>query len=78
MKTWMILVVVICLGCGGCQEEVKVWGNGDLPVEWSVTFGEENISRLAFVNTQRVNKLGTMIEELKKSIDEIVLNDPNE
>ena len=57
----MILVVVIlaaiALWVCGCQEEQKVWGQGELPADYQKMFGDDNGARLNFIQEQEINKL---------------------
>ncbi len=70
----MILVALTLVFCG-CQEtqqsQQKVWGTGDPPVDWQETFGNENMARLNYVQTQRINTQGQAMAELVERVRQL-------
>ncbi len=56
--TMIILMCLALVACGGCEEAMQQakWGQGDPPVEWQNMFGNDNIARLNFVQTQAANQ----------------------
>lgn len=73
------------------QQQPKVWGEGDLPDDWQGFFGNDNISRITFAQTQAINALSQALPgiimrisklEEKFDFDVIDINieaiDPNE
>ncbi len=64
MRTTIVLLIVLILALlflGGCNEERKVWGQGDPTAEWRGYFGNGNLSRLNFVQTEMMNKQRALI-----------------
>lgn len=61
-----ILAFVILLA--GCQK--SQWGRGDPPAKWRKTFGNDNMARLNYVQTQRV-------DEHRAIISGVTIKDPN-
>ena len=65
------MIVGACLGllCG-CEEAQQQWGQGDPPLGWQKDFGNSNIARLDFVQTQMLNKhaneLVQLVDRIKK------------
>jgi hypothetical protein len=57
------------------KEPNKVWGNGNPTPEHIEFFGNENLSRLCFVQTQTINKQGQALAELTLRVRK--LEDPN-
>ncbi len=53
LLTSLLMVVVIL---SGCQEQQVIWGQGDPPADWQDMFGNDNIARLDFVQTNTINK----------------------
>ena len=64
----MILAAMITVSvlCGGCQRERKVWGQGEPPAEYTDFFGNDNMARLNFVQTERFNALNQNLVEFAK------------
>ena len=76
----LLFLVVLMIILSGCQVEVipdKVWGQGDLPEDWQEFFGNENMARLNFVQTQSINNQGKAIAELAERVRKLEA-DPNE
>lgn len=72
---WLILSITILIY--GCQsQQMPAWGEGDPPIEWQGHFGNDNISRLNFIQTDRLNKQGQAMAELSKRVRK--LEDPND
>ena len=59
----ILLLILFVAMLSGCQEAQK-WGQGDPPAEWQTMFGNGNLSRLNFVQTDRINKLNADLEAL--------------
>ncbi|MEE9354785.1 MAG: hypothetical protein V3U75_04270 [Methylococcaceae bacterium] len=55
--------------------EEKVWGQGDPTAEHQEFFGNGNLSRLCFVQTQTINRQGQALTALALRV--IKLEDPN-
>lgn len=53
-----------------------VWGQGEITAEWQSFFGNDNMSRLNFAQTQKFNQLGQTVAELAHRVRK--LEDPNE
>ncbi len=82
MRILCLILIVITGGLlillGGCNErQRKVWGQGDLPAEWQGFFGDGNVSRLDFVQTNAVNRQGQALAELAERVRKLEA-DPNE
>lgn len=54
---------------------IKLWGQGDPDPNYIKTFGNSNLSRLCFVQTNTINRQGQRIAELALRISK--LEDPN-
>ena len=52
LTSLLMVVVILC----GCQEEQATWGQGDPPADWQRMFGNDNIARLDFVQTNTINQ----------------------
>ena len=64
---WVIIIVLTFLfGLFGCQEAQKspVWGQGNPDSNYIENFGNGNLARLCFVQTQRINNQAKLIAEL--------------
>ena len=78
----VIIITGLILSIAGCQPQAevipdKVWGQGDLPDDWQEFFGNENMARLNFVQTQSINNQGKAIAELAERVRKLEA-DPNE
>lgn len=51
----MLAVVALVWGCNETQQR-QVWGQGDPPAAWQDMFGNENIARLNFVQSNVINR----------------------
>lgn len=66
---WVIIILFLfALFSFGCQEsqkqpESKVWGKGDPDPNHIKYFGNGNLSRLCYVQTQTINKQAKLITE---------------
>lgn len=88
-KVGLIVLIVITICAGACsvwgvakimtsnqkQSPQKIWGNGDPPAEHQEFFGNDNLSRLCFVQTQTINRQGQALAELTLRVAK--LEDPN-
>lgn len=70
------LLAVLLFGCNEAQQTPR-WGQGDLPTEWQGFFGEDNVARLDFVQTQTINRMGQAISELAERVRKLEA-DPND
>lgn len=62
MNRFIVLaMIVLTIALTGCQEEKKVWGNGNPPLEYQEMFGNSNTARLDFVQTEQLNQVRAMI-----------------
>lgn len=74
-----VITVLILLLCGCDKKPSKVWGEGELPVDWMFYFGDDNTARLDYVQTQRINKQGQALAELREMVRKLgERKDPNE
>lgn len=56
------LVLLLFAGCEESQQNgSKVWGNGDLPLDYAQMFGTDNTSRLNFVQNKLINQHDAVI-----------------
>ena len=62
-KLFMIVVIVSMVMIVGC-EEPKLWGKGDPPQDWQDVFGNDNLARLNFKQTETINKQQAVIHGL--------------
>lgn len=76
MKKTLLFVTLLAVfvNCG-CQESQKVWGVGDPDTEWQVYFGNDNGSRIDFVQTRKFNAMVLAFAELVERVK--VLEDPD-
>ena len=82
-----LIVIVAMLALCGCQEQQQ-WGQGDPDEVWQGYFGNSNIARLDFVQTNRINSHGQLIAEMVNRVarlearpvheHEIIVFDPND
>ncbi len=72
-KYELCLVMVILLGLSllvaGCEEEK--WGQGDPPLEYQQRFGNSNLARLDFLQTQRINEQYEILVKMAERIAEL-------
>ena len=73
MKTmlWVVMVIAICFVTGCADEQrsdPKVWGQGNPPAEWQKNFGNDNLSRFNFIQTQNMNKIGNALADLSERV----------
>ena len=71
----LVLAAVLLFGCNEVQ--TKVWGQGVLPSDWQGFFGEDNVARLDYVQTQTINRQGQIIAELAARVSKLEA-DPND
>lgn len=65
----LLLIVSLCAaGCNEAQQSPKVWGQGEPTTEWQGFFGTDNMARLNFVQTNRINRMGQAIAELAERV----------
>lgn len=62
----MVLFALACLACS-CQQKQR-WGQGDPPQNWMDYFGNDNKSRVDYVQTKTVNKIGQTVAELAERV----------
>lgn len=73
----VLLLIVLTIALTGCQEEKKVWGKGELPADWIETFGDDNQSRLLYVESQIIDKINKRLIVLEEeAIPEVVEPEP--
>ena len=85
----LVLAVLVALAfcVVGCEEtrqtsQSKVWGQGDPPAGWQDMFGNDNIARLNFVQTNALNSQGQAFAELAERVRKLEvtcmrIHDPN-
>ena len=66
---FIVLAGIICL-LTGCQEQQKVWRQGDPPADYQEFFGNSNTARLNYVQAQILNRHAAELY----GVD---INDPN-
>lgn len=54
-RTLITVVILALVFMAGCQEEQGKWGKGDPPDGWQVSFGNDNIARLNFLQSQLID-----------------------
>ena len=52
-------------------DAVPVWGKGDLPADFVENFGNSNLARLSFAQSEMINRHEMAINELSKQLNEI-------
>lgn len=83
--SWWVMIIVVALltqVLAGCQEvrrapQTEVWGQGDLPADWQGYFGEDNVARLDYVQTQTINRMGQALSQLAERVRKLEA-DPND
>ena len=82
-KEIMLMVTVLiamAFVVGGCQEaekpQPKVWGQGDLPTAFEDFFGNSNLSRLNYKQTEAINEISKRLLALEQNA--FVIAEPNE
>lgn len=61
-----VCVLMACLtGCIEEQQAPKLWGQGDPPADWQEFFGNDNNSRLNYMQSQYIDRLTQQIWELR-------------
>jgi len=66
MKHGIVILTMFCVMLvSGCNETQK-FGQGDPPVEWQETFGNDNLARLNFVQVQTLNQLNDRVVWLEQ------------
>ena len=64
MRTVLLVAALVLLsGCFESQQK-KVWGQGELSAEWRGYFGNSNIARLNFMQTQKIDQHQALIHGL--------------
>lgn len=62
MKTVLLAsLLMLAVILSGCQEQQTTWGQGDPPADWQNMFGDTNIARLDFVQTNTINRHNALI-----------------
>ena len=64
----VLLLVAFVMFLTGCQEEQKVWGQGDPPADYQSMFGNDNAARLDYVHTGYINELILKVQRLTEQI----------
>ena len=67
----MVILLVLSLLAVGCGEEKQKWGQGDPPIDYRVTFGNGNLARLVFLQTERINQQNEVLLKLAEKIVEL-------
>ncbi len=66
-----IAIILVCLamaflsGCTEAEQSPKQWGQGDPPVVWQETFGNENLARLNYVQSKIIDALAQRVRVLE-------------
>ena len=69
-KVMLITMIVAALLIGGCTESKRpVYAEGDLPAYYAEMFGNSNIARLNFLQTDLLNKHNAVIHGLDQTKD---------
>ena len=64
-----LLVTMILCGCQESQQQ-KVWGKGDPDQAWQDYFGNDNMARLNFMQTARINAIAEIVTETAEVVTE--------
>lgn len=54
-RTLITVVLAVLMLIAGCEEEQVKWGQGDPPEKWQSDFGNDNIARLNFVQSNLID-----------------------
>lgn len=65
---YVILLMLVLLFCG-CGKPQKIYGLAELPENWQELFGDSNISRLDYVQSQTIDAQGAEIRRLVKRLE---------
>jgi hypothetical protein len=65
-----LFMVALMAGCQSSQKQ-PVWGKGDPPADWQANFGNGNLARIVFVQTQTINNQGAAIKDLKARVEKL-------
>jgi hypothetical protein len=55
----VVLVVVFLMGCE--EQQQRRWGQGETPPEFQAWFGDSNLARLNYVQTEKMNAQNNLI-----------------
>lgn len=65
----LIALVVAMIFVVGCREkQQKVWGTGNPPPDWQEMFGNSNVSRLDYVQSNHINELAKRVRALEANM----------
>ena len=54
MKNWIVVLgLLVLMLMSGCNEQ---WGEGDTPANWQESFGNSNLARLNFLQSQVIKR----------------------
>ncbi len=56
-----LAVLAFLYGCETQPPQQQVWRQGELPIDWQGFFGDENLSRLGYVQSQKINRYNNLI-----------------
>lgn len=75
----LIILFALALLVAGCQEQQrKIYGQGNIPLDWQVYFGNDNIARLDYMQTRAINQQGQTLTELAERVRKLeTAYDPN-
>ena len=65
---FLVVLMIILTGCQSVEVIPDVWGQGEPPGDWQEFFGNENMARLNWVQTQSINNQGQAIAELAERV----------
>ena len=78
----LVIAAIILLLTAGCEESQqngsKVWGNGDLPIDYVQMFGNDNNDRLNFWQNQVISNHEIALVELIKRVQALEMENPAE
>jgi hypothetical protein len=73
MTKYVIMIILALLFCG-CAKSEKIYGLAELPENWQLLFGNSNISRLNYAQSQRIEAQGAEIKRLIAQLEAREIN----
>lgn len=67
MKGIFLISMAVAVLLTGCKQK-RVWGQGDPPDNWQEFFGNNNVARLDYMQTQAINRQGQALAELVERV----------
>lgn len=63
-----VILLTLVLLCG-CMESERIYGLVELPKDWQELFGDGNVSRLDYAQSQRIDAQSAEIKRLNKRLE---------